>query len=128
MKTIHYQRIAQCGYIGLLILVPFWHLYLFPPALKDLSPWLVTSIWLIPLLFPAKGILQGNPYTYAWSGFISLIYVMHACVVLMEETGEQGIAAIELVLAGLFLFGNIYFAKYQGRALGLSIRKKKTES
>jgi len=127
MKTIHYQRIAQCGYFGLLILVPLWHLYLSPPAL-GISPWLVTSVWLIPLLFPLKGILQGNPYTYAWSGFIALIYVMHACVVVMGETGERGLATLELILASLFLFGNIYFAKYQGQALGLSIRKKKTES
>jgi len=127
MKTIHYQRIAQCGYFGLLILVPLWHLYLSPPALA-ISPWLVTSVWLIPLLFPIKGILQGNPYTYAWSGFIALIYVMHACVVMMGETGERGLATLELILASLFLFGNIYFAKYQGQALGLSIRKKKTES
>jgi len=124
MKTQHYQRTAQCGYFGLLLLVPFWHLYLSPPTL-DISPWLVTSVWLIPLLFPAKGIIQGNPYTYAWSGFIALIYVMHGCVVLMGDTGERVLAAIELVLASLFLLGDIYFAKYQGQALGLSIRKKK---
>ncbi|WP_299661033.1 DUF2069 domain-containing protein [uncultured Psychromonas sp.] len=126
MNTVHFQRLAQCGYFGLLILVPIWHLYLSPPTL-DINPWLVMLIWLIPLLFPLKGIVQGNPYTYAWSGFIALIYVMHACVIIMSDEQERWLAVIELVLASLFLAGNIYFAKYKGQELGLSIRKKKAK-
>lgn len=125
MSTLQYQRLAQFGYFGLLILVPLWHLYLSPPAL-DISPWLIASIWLIPLLFPLKGIIQGNPYTYAWSGFISLIYITHGCVIIMGNDHELLLGMIELVFASLFLAGNIYFAKYKGQELGLSIRKKKS--
>ena len=127
MNILRFQRIAQCGYFGLLLLVPIWHLYLSPPTL-EISPWLITSIWLIPLLFPLKGIIKGNPYTYAWSGFIALIYIMHACVIIMSNEQERVLAVVELVFASLFLMGNIYFAKYKGQELGLSIRKKKTES
>lgn len=126
MTTLHFQRLAQCGYFGLLILIPTWHLYLSPPTL-DINPWLVMLIWLIPLLFPLKGIVQGNPYTYAWSGFIALIYVMHACVIIMSDEQERWLAVVELLLASLFLAGNIYFAKYKGQELGLSIRKKKAK-
>jgi uncharacterized membrane protein len=124
MTILYFQRLAQCGYLGLLLLVPIWHLYLSPPAL-DINPWLVTCIWLIPLLFPIKGVIQGNPYTYAWSGFIALIYIIHGCVIVMSNEQEKWLAIAELVFASLFLIGNIYFAKYQGQALGLSIRKKK---
>lgn len=124
MKTRFFQRIAQCGYFGLLILVPLWHLYLSPPTLT-ISPWLVTSIWLIPLLFPLKGIVSANPYTYAWSAFISLIYIMHSCVIIMANDHELWLAIIEFILSSLFLAGTIYFAKYRGIELGLSIRKKK---
>jgi len=124
MSTLFFQRLAQCGYFGLLILIPIWHLYLSPPAL-NINPWLVALIWLIPLLFPLKGIIQGNPYTYAWSGFIALIYIMHSCVIIMVNDQERLLAGIELLLASLFLAGNIYFAKYKGQELGLSIRKKK---
>jgi len=126
MRTRNYQRVAKIGYVGLLLLIPLWHLYLSPPTL-DISPLLVTSIWLLPLLFPLKGIIQGNPYTYAWSGFISLIYIMHSCVIIMANDQELWLAFIELVFASLFLAGNIYFAKYKGQELGLSIRKKKSE-
>ena len=124
MQTHHYRLIAQTGYFGLLILVPVWHLWLSPPLL-DINPWLVTGIWFIPLLFPLKGLLQNNPYTYAWSGFLALLYVMHSIVILLSEPREFLLASIELVLACLFLLGTMYFAKYRGRELGLSIRKKK---
>lgn len=125
MSTLFFQRLAQSGYFGLLVLVPLWHLYLSPPVL-DINPWLIALIWLIPLLFPLKGIIQGNPYTYAWSGFISLIYIMHACVIIMVNDQERWLAGIELLLGSVFLAGNIYFAKYKGQELGLSIRKKKS--
>jgi len=124
MGTLHFQRLAQCGYFGLLLLVPIWHLFISPPTL-GINPWLVTSIWLIPLLFPLKGILQSNPYTYAWSAFISLIYLMHSCVIIMANDHELYLALIELLFSSLFLMGTIYFAKYRGIELGLSIRKKK---
>ena len=124
MTTLHYQRIAQCGYFGLLLLVPTWHLYLSPPLL-GINPWLVTTIWMLPLILPLKGILNGNPYTYAWSGFVALMYVVHACVILMSSRDERYLASMELIFACLFLIGNIYFAKYKGQEMGLSIRKKK---
>lgn len=124
MQTRHYQLLANTGYFGLLLLIPVWHLWLSPPLL-NINPWLVTGIWFIPLLFPLRGILQSNPYTYAWSGFLALFYLMHSIVILLSEPGELILASMELLLACFFLTGNIYFAKYRGRELGLSIRKKK---
>ncbi len=124
MKTIHYLLLARVGYFALLILTPLWHLYLAPPKL-GISPWLVTSIWLIPLLFPLKGIIKGNPYTFAWSAFIALIYLMHAVVVLITEPTLVLLGISELLFTVMFLAGCIYFAKYRGKELGLSIRKKK---
>lgn len=124
MKTQHYQLLAKSGYWGLLLLVPSWHLWLSPPTLT-LSPWLVTAIWFTPLLFPLPGIVKGNPYTYAWSGFLALFYLMHSTTILLSFEAERGLASVELLLALLFFTGSIYFAKYRGRELGLSIRNKR---
>ncbi|MCG6199936.1 DUF2069 domain-containing protein [Psychromonas antarctica] len=126
MKTVHYQLLAKSGYFGLIFLIPIWHLWL-SPASFDINPWFVTSIWFIPLLFPLKGILQSNPYTYAWSGFLALFYLMHSIVILFSSESETALATVELVFTLLFLTGGIGFAKYRGRELGLSIRKKKSE-
>lgn len=129
MKTEHYKLIARIGYFLLLLLIPLWHLWLSPPTLA-LSPWLVMTIWFLPLLFPLKGIIQGNPYTFAWCGFLALLYMMHAVVIIYTayldgHNIELVMATLELLFASLFLMGNIYFAKYRGQELGLSIRKKK---
>lgn len=129
MKTEHYKLIAKVGYFSLLLLTPLWHLWLSPPPL-NLSPWLITGIWFIPLLFPLKGIIKGDPYTFAWCGFLSLLYIMHAVVIIhtayLEDIPlELSLAIFELIFASLFLIGNIYFAKYRGQELGLSIRIKK---
>ncbi|WP_354624774.1 DUF2069 domain-containing protein [Psychromonas sp. MME2] len=124
MKIEHYRLSAKIGYFGLLLLIPCWHLWLSPPTL-NLSGWLVSAIWLIPLLFPLKGIIKGSPYTYAWSGFIALFYLMHGIVILISSETERILAGIELLLTLLFLIGGIYYAKYKGQELGLSIRKKK---
>jgi len=123
MKTYHYQLLAKTGYFGLLLLVPLWHLWL-SPSLLGINPWFVTAIWFIPLLLPLRGILRGTPYTYAWSSFVGLFYLLHSVVILFSSEGETALAMIELTFTLLFLTGNIYFAKYRGRELGLSIRKK----
>lgn len=128
MNTQQYKLMARVGYFLLLILVPIWHLWLSPPAL-GLNPWLVTIIWFTPLLFPLKGIIKGNPYTFAWCGFLALLYIMHAVVIiytayLADNQIELLLSSLELVFASVFLAGNIYFAKYRGQELGLSIRDK----
>ena len=129
MKTEHYKLIARIGYFSLLLLVPMWHLWLSPPPL-GLSPWLITTIWFVPLLFPLRGVIKGNPYTFAWCGFLALLYMMHAVVIiytayLENHHMELTMAILEFIFASVFLMGNIYFAKYRGQELGLSIRKKK---
>ncbi|WP_019613314.1 DUF2069 domain-containing protein [Psychromonas ossibalaenae] len=123
-KTELFKLLAKTGYFGLLVLIPAWHLWLSPPAL-GISPWLVAALWFIPLLFPLKGIIQNNPYTYAWSAFVALLYLMHSMVILLTDPAQSLLAVIELLLTCLFLSGNIYFAKYRGQELGLNIRKKK---
>ena len=126
LTTNTYLKIAKVGYFGLLAIVPLWHLFLHPPTL-GISPYLVTAIWLIPLLFPLKGIISNNPYTFAWSAFLALLYMMHSIVILFSSPAEQIVASIELIFSLIFLMGNIYFAKYRGQELGLSIRKKKNK-
>lgn len=128
MKTEKYKLMARVGFFSLLLLVPIWHLWLSPPPL-GLNPWLVTTIWFLPLLFPLRGIIKGDPYTFAWSGFLALLYIMHAVVIIYSaylESNEMELllSVLELVFSSLFLAGNVYFAKYRGQELGLSIRDK----
>nr|WP_265347121.1 DUF2069 domain-containing protein [Aeromonas veronii] len=114
------------GFFGLLCWVILWHLWLSPHP--DLNPWLLPVIWTVPLLFPLKGIVQGNPYTHAWGNFVLMPYFLHALTLITTDEGERWLAVVELVFTTLAFVGTIYYARLRGRELGLSIRKKKDEA
>nr|WP_202611216.1 MULTISPECIES: DUF2069 domain-containing protein [Aeromonas] len=115
--------LTLAGFFGLLAWVLLWHLWLSPHP--DLAPWLLPVIWTVPLLFPLKGIVQGNPYTHAWGNFVLMPYFLHALTLITTDEGERWLAVVELVLTTLAFVGTIYYARLRGRELGLSIRKKK---
>lgn len=122
LSTNQYKQIALTGYFGLLIYMPIWLLYLHP---SNLSTSLTLILFILPLLFPLRGLIKGNPYTYAWSNFIVMIYFLHSLTTLWVSEDERILAAIELCFASLMFWGGTYYAKYKGQELGLSIRQPK---
>ncbi len=125
ISTLNFKRIALVGYFSLLLYMPLWLLVLNPS--NGLSIPLTLAMFTLPLLFPLKGLLQGNPYTYAWSNFIVLIYFLHSLTTLWVEPSDAIWASLELIFASIMFLGCSYFAKYRGQELGLSIRKKKKD-
>ncbi|QJT21394.1 DUF2069 domain-containing protein [Aeromonas media] len=125
MSTRFARLLTLVGFFGLLAWVILWHLWLSPHP--DLNPWLLPVIWTVPLLFPLKGIVQGNPYTHAWGNFVLMPYFLHALTLITTDEGERWLAVVELVFTTLAFVGTIYYARQRGRELGLNIRKKKDE-
>ncbi len=121
--TAQLNKIALISYFLLLIYMPLWLIFLSP---SELSPILCLSLFTLPLLLPIKGIIQGSPYTYAWTNFIIMLYFLHSLTTLWVLPKDIIWASIELLLASTFFLSATYFAKYRGQELGLSIRKKKT--
>ena len=124
LATNTYKKIAFIGYFGLILFMPLWLIFISP---STLGMGLSVTLFVLPLLFPLRGMLKGNPYTFAWSNFIVLIYFLHSLTTLWVMRDETILASIELVFASLMFFGGTYYAKYRGQELGLSIRKKKDE-
>ena len=122
MSTRFARWLTLVGFFGLLGWVILWHLWLSPHP--DLNPWLLPVIWTVPLLFPLKGIVQGNPYTHAWGNFVLMPYFLHALTLITTDEGERWLAVVELVLTTLAFVGTIYYARLRRPELGLSIRKK----
>jgi len=123
LATNTYKKIALIGYFSLLIFMPLWLIVLSPS--ESLSASTSLLMFTLPLLFPLKGMLQGNPFTYAWSNFIVLIYLLHSLTTLWVLPADRIWAILELVFASAMFFGATYYAKFRGQELGLSIRKKK---
>lgn len=123
ISTPNLRKIALFGYFSLLIFMPLWLLVLSPS--ESLSTLTTLILFTLPLLFPLKGLLQGNPFTYAWSNFIVLIYFLHSLTTLWVLPSDRLWAILELIFASTMFLGCSYYAKYKGQELGLSIRKPK---
>ncbi|MCW8901828.1 MAG: DUF2069 domain-containing protein [Gammaproteobacteria bacterium] len=106
--------ITLSGYFALLILLITWHGFLFPAARQ---PWLILIFIIAPLLFPLRGLLKENPYTYAWTSFVILLYFIHGVVEAWANDNERIYAVIEIYLSIQVYIGAIYYARLQGRAL-----------
>ena len=124
-STATLKKITLLGYFSLLFYMPFW--LIFASDDSALSVPLIFAMFILPLLFPLKGLVQGNPYTYAWSNFIVMIYFLHSLTTLWVSADEKLWALGEFVLASIMFIAGSYYAKYRGQELGLSIRKKKAE-
>lgn len=121
--TSQLKKIALFGYFSLLIFMPIWLIFITDD--RALSIPLTLVMFTLPLLFPLKGLVQGNPYTYAWSNFIVMIYFLHSLTTLWVSSNEKHWALLEFILAATMFIAGSYYAKYRGQELGLSIRKKK---
>jgi uncharacterized membrane protein len=125
ISTQNLKKIALLGYFSLLFFMPLWLLVLSPSESLSTSTTLI--LFILPLLFPLKGLLQGNPFTYAWANFIVLIYFLHSLTTLWVLPNDIIWALLELIFASTMFLGCTYYAKYRGQELGLSIRKKKED-
>ncbi|MDO6488442.1 DUF2069 domain-containing protein [Colwellia sp. 6_MG-2023] len=125
ISTPNLRKLALFGYFSLLIFMPLWLLVLSPS--ESLSALTTFLLFILPLLFPMKGILQGNPFTHAWANFIVLIYFLHSLTTLWVLPSDRIWALLELIFASTMFLGCSYYAKYKGQELGLGIRKPKTD-
>lgn len=126
ISTSTLKKMALFGYFSLLIYMPLW-LFVLSPS-ESLSTLTTVILFILPLLFPLKGLLQGNPYTYAWANFIVLIYFLHALTTLWVLPNDRVWAILALIFASTMFLGCCYYAKYKGQELGLSIRKPKNDN
>ena len=122
-KTRTARNLTLIGYIGTMILVINWIWWLAPQS--AVSQLTATIIWFCPLLLPIWGILKSNPFTYAWSGFLAVLYLSQALTTLISTPQEQGLAIVELILTSLWLAGATMFSRWRGQELKLEIPKFK---
>ncbi|WP_133406717.1 DUF2069 domain-containing protein [Parashewanella tropica] len=124
MQTQTLFQLCRTGYIALVLLLSGYFIQL---GLSGTYSIAFTALWIIPLLLPLKGIIQGNPYTFAWASFILCLYELHALTNLWVADSGFIFAVIETVLISLLLIGFPYYARFRGRELGLGLKKKKDQ-
>ncbi|WP_438863730.1 DUF2069 domain-containing protein [Neptunicella sp.] len=124
-KTLFFRRLALISYLSLLSWSIIWHFVLSQPQVH--STLFLLLFWVLPLLLPAKGLIQGSPYTHAWANFIVMLYLLHGLTAVYASTGEQWYAAIEILAASGMFVGCSFYARLRGRELGLGLKKLKEQ-
>ena len=120
-KTKLFRYFALLGSLLLLGWVVAWQMTLSPhPHLDNVT---LAIVWAVPLLLPLPGILAAKPYTHAWANFILMLYFLHALTILYVDGGERMLAAVELLLTTLGFAGNILFARFRARELGIKLKR-----
>lgn len=121
VKQLRY--LALYSHLALLAWMIIWYFLL--PMTADYSVTFKILFYILPLLLPLPGIMQGKPYTHAWASFIVLLYFLHSITVIYAEPSQLLYAIIELILAiGMFL-GCSSFARLRGQELGTGLPKLK---
>ncbi|WP_411358170.1 DUF2069 domain-containing protein [Pseudidiomarina salilacus] len=116
--------LALVSYIALLAWVIVWQ---FGTGYSEQSILFRSLFYVLPLLFPLYGIIKGKPYTHAWANFILMWYFLHSLTMLYIAPEQLWWAVGELLLTSLAFVGCTWFARHQGRALGLGLKKLKDQ-
>jgi uncharacterized membrane protein len=122
-NTRFYRYLALGCHTLLIVWIIAWQFFL--NKTLTYSPIFITLVYLVPLLLPYKGVIQGKPYTHAWANFVVLFYLMHGCTVAYAVPEERWYAAIEILLCVGMFVGCSAFARKRGRELGLGLKKLK---
>jgi uncharacterized membrane protein len=104
------RRLTLISYIGLVGLLLSWYGWIEP------SP-VALILLLLPLSFPLKGIIKGNPYTYAWSSFLILLYFIHGVVEAYANPPVRILALLEVLISVMFYTAAVLYARLRGREL-----------
>jgi uncharacterized membrane protein len=124
-NSTFFRRLTLTSYLLLIIWLLIWHFVL--TIDKTTSTLFTLLFWIVPILLPAKGLLEGKPYTYAWTNFIVMYYLLHGLTAVYAVEGERLYALVEILLCTLLFTGCSFYARVRGRELGLGIRKLKEE-
>lgn len=124
-NTDFFRKLTLVSYLSLIIWLVVWHFFLTPD--KTTSTTFTLLFWIVPILLPAKGLIEGKPYTHAWTNFIVMYYLLHGLTAVYAVEGERFYAFIEIILCCSLFTGCSYYARLRGRELGLGIRKLKDE-
>jgi uncharacterized membrane protein len=106
------RRAASAALIGLIVLCLAWELWLAP-----LRPGgSLIALKALPLLFPLRGILRGNRYTYQWASMLILAYFAEGVTRAWSERGtSQLLAGTEILLSVAFFAATVAYAKLARR-------------
>lgn len=119
-QTSSLRNLALASYLALLLWFIIWQ---FLVAANQSYSLLFRILWVVPLLLPLAGMLRSKPYTYAWTNFIILIYLIHGLTGFYALPTGQWLAGLEVFFSLLSLVFCSLYARKRGQELGMGLQK-----
>ena len=109
-KKLHFsQNLALVGYFSLFIILMINIVWLIPS--RQFPTALVLIVIAGPLLFPMRGLLNNNTYTYQWASFLSLAYFAHGISEISAYPEIWYAGVFETLAAVLMYLGCVMYAR-----------------
>ncbi len=109
-RMTFFRTLVLISYFSLLLTLMLNTTWLSPPEKLPIA--LVLIFFVLPLLFPLKGILNGISYTHIWTSFLALFYFGHAISQFPEPSHFLSALLQSLFSLSLFVFC-LLFAHYK---------------
>ncbi len=117
-KLLLAQNLALTGYFSLLIILMLNIVWLIPS--EQFPTALVLLVIAGPLLFPMRGLINNNTYTYQWASFLSLAYFAHGITEVSAHPEIWYAGVLETLAAIMMYLGCVMYARI------FKIEKKKS--
>lgn len=107
------RALTLFGYFGLFILLTAWILWLSPT--DDSLRAMKYAFFIVPMLFPLRGLLHARPYTHAWMSFLALGYFTFGIGEWFALQGNHIIGLLQVILSLCWFTGSMLYARYGAR-------------
>jgi uncharacterized membrane protein len=104
-----YYGLTLLGYLGTIAVLLAWYGWLAPAIHLPRS--MALALLLLPLLFPLRGLLHGNRYTFSWSCFLSLLYFIHGVVEAYNSGVTLHLGLLEVCLTSLWFIAAMSYVR-----------------
>ncbi len=112
IKPLYFYTTALIGFFGLFALLMLWNTVLAPSS--GLPVALILLVTVTPLLLPLRGLLNRNPRSCAWMGYISLFYFIHGAIETYANS-ERLYPSLELTFSLMLFFGTTLYVRFSGK-------------
>lgn len=103
------QNLTLIGYFSLLIMLMINIVWLIPS--HHFPRALVLIVIATPLLFPMRGLLNRNTYTFQWATFLTLFYFAHGITEISAYPQQWYAGALETLAALIMYLGCVLYAR-----------------
>jgi uncharacterized membrane protein len=114
VKTRAARGLSLACYLGLILWVMAWIVFLGDVAREHISIWLL--LFAGPLLLPLRGVLAGRDKALISAALVALLYLVHGGVVAWTEATQRWLGLIEAGLALVYLISASLFVRWRAVA------------